>query len=158
MSISTDDQILFHLDAVRRWCRRRSGDSHLAEDVAQDAALAALVHFSSLRDPQRLRGWLFRVAQRRLIDAARRRPPDGELVREPEAPPPWEPPPEAPRETVLRVRRALRKLPGSLRAPVRMHYLKGQPLTDVARALGTTVAGVKGRLYRARQMLKEVVE
>jgi RNA polymerase sigma-70 factor (ECF subfamily) len=116
------------------------------------------VHFSTLRDPQRLKGWLFRVAQRRLIDAKRRRPPDGVMVDEPEAPPMTMPPPSATPETIERVRSALRKLPGPLRVPVRLHYLKGQPLRDVALALDTTVAGVKARLYRARQMLREVVE
>lgn len=144
-----------HLDDVRNWCRRRSRDSHLAEDAAQEAALAAVRHWDDLRDPTLIRGWLFKVAARRMADELRRRRPAVQLVREPVAPVEL-PPPCGQRVKMLR--RALRRLPPVLRKPVRMHYLQGAPLREVARDLETTVAGIKARLYRARRILKEAVE
>lgn len=144
-------QLLTHMDDVRSWCLMRSGDPHLADDVMQETALAALRNMGALREPERMRGWLFRIAQRRLADAARRRRVERPLTMEPEAPP-AEPPP--PSERVERLRRVLRGLPEALRRPVRLYYLQGRPLQEVAMSLHTTVDGVKARLYRARKLLR----
>lgn len=154
MAASPHDNLLKHLEDLRAWCRRRNRDVHLADDAVQEAALAALIHFSTLHNPERIRGWLFRVAQRRMADEVRRRRLETPLLTEPQAPCTNG---ESDRRRALRVRRALRKLPRFLRRPVRMHYLKGQPLRDVAASLDTTVNGIKARLYRARRMLREEV-
>ncbi|MHC4135586.1 MAG: RNA polymerase sigma factor [Planctomycetota bacterium] len=143
-----------HLDDVRTWCLIRSGDPHLAEDVMQETALAALRQLPTLRDPGRLRGWLFRIAQRRLADAARARPVEVPLTVEPPAPA-AEGPPCADARKLRLARRAVRRLPLFLRKPVRMHYLQGRPLREVAHRLETTVNGVKARLYRARRLMRE---
>ena len=50
--------------------------------------------------------------------------------------------------------RVLKKLPPSLRSAVRMRYVQGRSMPEVARRLDTTVAGVKSRLYRARRLLR----
>jgi len=147
------DALLDHLDDLRHWCLLRSGDPHLADDVAQETALAALRRWQTLRDPRCLRGWLFRIAQRRLADAARARRDEVPLVAEPPAPACARPPSD---ERQARwVRRAMRRLPLFLRRPVRLHYLQGRSLRDVASHLDTTVNGVKARLYRARRILRE---
>jgi RNA polymerase sigma-70 factor (ECF subfamily) len=150
------DAVVEHLDDVRAWCLIRSGDPHLAEDVMQETALAALRRLPTLRDPGRLRGWLFRIAQRRLADAARHRRVDVPLTVEPQAPAADGPPSVDARK--LRIaRRAIRRLPLFLRKPVRLHYLQGRPLREVAHRLDTTVNGVKARLYRARRLMREDV-
>ena len=152
MPTSTLDALIEHLEDLRRWCRRRSRDVHLADDVAQETALIALTRLSTLRDPDRVRGWLFRVAQRRMADEVRRRRALLPLTHEPPAPPPYQP---ADRSRAAAVRRALRTLPLFLRRPMRMHYLKGQPIREIAATLDTTVNGIKARLYRARRLLRE---
>jgi len=144
--------LLDHLEDVRAWCLQRSGDPHLAEDVTQETALTALLHWEDLREPGRLRGWLFRIARSRLSDASRR-PRELPLTMEPTAPAYRTEASELGR--VKQLNRALRRLPTFLRKPVRLHYLHGHSLREVARSLCTTVNGVKSRLYRARQALKE---
>ncbi|MHC4224687.1 MAG: RNA polymerase sigma factor [Planctomycetota bacterium] len=148
------ESLLPHLEDLRRWCRQRSSDPHLAEDVAQETLLAALTHLRSIRDPSRLRGWLFRVAQRRLADEVRRRRGELPLTIEPPAPADF-PAPPIDAGQMARVRTALRRLPIFLRRPVRLHYLQGRPLREVALSLRTTVNGIKARLYRARRILRE---
>jgi len=149
---STLDALIEHLEDVRRWCRRRSRDVHLADDVAQETALIALTRLSTLRDPDRVRGWLFRVAQRRMADEVRRRRALLPLTHEPPAPLPYQP---VDRSRATAVRRALRTLPLFLRRPMRMHYLKGQPIREIAATLDTTINGIKARLYRARRLLRD---
>jgi len=144
------------IDDLRRWCLRRSRDPHLAEDVAQEAALLALQRWGALKEHASLRAWVFRIGQRRLSDAARRqRRALLPLTIEPVAPQPLCIGEGDPQERAECVRRAVRRLPLRLRQAVRLHYLRGFPIRDVADRLATTVNGVKARLYRARKILRE---
>ena len=140
------------LTELRRWCLRKSSDPHLVDDVIQETALAALQQLGQLRDPGNMRGWLFRIMQRRLAEASRARPTELPLTIDPVAPVPRSPPSA---QTRRAIERALRRLPLCLRKPVRLHYLRGWPLKEVAASLDTTVNGVKARLYRARRLLRE---
>lgn len=152
MTVPHLDRLVHHLEELRVWYRRYSRDAHLAEDAVQETALIALRHIHGLRDPERMRGWLHRVAQRRMADLLRARRGEQALLTEPVAPEPAAP---VNRDRAAQLRKAMRRLPMSLRKPVRMHYLKGRPLRDVAEDLGTTVNGVKARLYRARRLLRQ---
>lgn len=148
---SSHDALVRYLAELRRWCVRRSGDPDLADDIVQETALHALRRMPSLREPERMRGWLFRIMQRRLADLSRVRPPWLSLTIDPVAPLPRVLPDP---DTLRHIERALRGLPLCLRKPVRLHYLQGRPIRDVAASLHTTVNGVKARLYRARRLLR----
>jgi len=133
---------------------KRTANLHEAEDLVQDTLLHALAHLDEVRDPERLSGWLFRIAERRFIDLLRRdRGPELPLLIEPIAPMADKEQKDVQRHAALQ--RAVRGLPRSLRLPVRLHYIQGRPLQEVADALGTTISGVKTRLYRARHHLRE---
>lgn len=145
------ESLVRHLDALRRWCMRKSSDPDLVDDVLQETALHALRRMPMLREPDRMRGWLFRIMQRRLAELSRERTPWLSLTVEPVVTSRADPGPE----TLRLIRRALRSLPACLRKPVRLYYLQGQPIRDVAASLHTSVNGVKARLYRARRKLRE---
>src|SRR5262249_17222702 len=51
---------------------RRSGSFDLAEDALQEALAAAVTHWPTAGVPKNPAGWVMAVAQRRLIDFARR--------------------------------------------------------------------------------------
>ena len=147
------EDVLPYSDALQRWAVRHTGDPHEAEDLVQETLLHAIAHIGEVRDPSRLSGWLFRIAERRLVDMIRRhRGTEVPLLSEPPAP-------SADAALLAQSRhadlqRAVRRLPRSLRLPVRLYYLQERPLEEVARTLGTTLAGVKSRLYRARDRLR----
>jgi RNA polymerase sigma-70 factor (ECF subfamily) len=149
---SRDEALLRHLAELRRWCSRKSGDPDLVDDVLQETALHALRRMPLLREPERMRGWLYRIMQRRLAELSRDRPPWLSLTIDPIVPAPVLPDPQA----LRLIRRALRSLPARLRKPVRLHYLEGQPIREVAASLRTSVNSVKARLYRARRKLRAV--
>ena len=154
-----DSSVLLKYErALRRFVRHRTADTHLADDIVQETFLHALARLSEVRDPERLGAWLFRIAERRLIDAQRRSGAlEQPLLIEPPAPPgKFLGDADDPEGTIPypELQRALRKLPASLRRPMRMHYIQGRSVRDVAQQLDTTVAGVKSRLYRARRMLR----
>ena len=152
---STPAQVLEHVEDLSRWCRKKSPDFHLAEDVVQQTVLDALRSLARVRHPRHLRGWMFRVAQRRSVDAHRNTRGELPLTSEPAAPERCDAVDQLRREEVqTEVRRLLRRLPLFLRLPMRLHYLKGYPLREVAVRLESTVNGIKSRLYRARRILR----
>ncbi|MHC4956044.1 MAG: RNA polymerase sigma factor [Planctomycetota bacterium] len=166
----TADDLLPYQSALRRWALRQTPDRHFAEDLVQETFLHALSRLHEVRDPERLGSWIFRIAERRFIDALRRASgqeqtlqvdppaPDAGARRAvvPESPaPPGGKNDAQTRQEIADLHRAVRLLPASLRLPVRLHYIQGRPLKEVARKLGTTVAGAKSRLYRARRSLRK---
>ncbi|MHC4939053.1 MAG: RNA polymerase sigma factor [Planctomycetota bacterium] len=154
MTTPAGRDLLAHLDDLQRWARQRTDDPHLAEDLVQETMVQALARLHELRDGSKLGGWLFRIAERRLIDTYRRpRTPELPLLAEPVMPADHDLSGEPPRLERLRI--AVQRLPPTLRRAVRLHYLEGRPVADVAVALGTTVSGVKSRLYRARRRMRE---
>ena len=153
MSPPSGHDLLAFIDDLKRWTRQRTDDPHLAEDIVQETLVQALARLHEVREPEKLGGWLFRIAERRFIDSYRRmRVAEQPLLNDPAIPAPIETLREPLRIQNLRV--AVRRLPPSLRRAVRLHSLEGWSIADVAGALDTTVAGVKSRLYRARRRMR----
>ena len=128
-----------------------------AEEVAQEAALRAYRNFHRLRERQRFRAWLARIAWRLAIDrwrSLRRR-----AVRE-EQSIEW-----APRQTVedvaaarefqAQLRRAMDELPEIHRQVLVLVSIEGHDPPEVARLLGVPEGTVKSRLFVARKKLAE---
>jgi RNA polymerase sigma-70 factor (ECF subfamily) len=60
-------------------------------------------------------------------------------------------------EELLRLARALARLPEDHRAVVELHHLKGLPVAEVARQMGRTRPAVVGLLYRGLKQLREML-
>jgi RNA polymerase sigma factor (sigma-70 family) len=60
-----------YLKALFRLALRLTGNPAAAEDMVQETYLRALQSFDSLRDPQRVRPWLFQILSRLVIDRHR---------------------------------------------------------------------------------------
>jgi RNA polymerase sigma-70 factor (ECF subfamily) len=56
-----------HLPAVYRLAVRLTGSVVVAEDLTQETYLKALQAFPSLRDPSRVRAWLFQILSRLVL-------------------------------------------------------------------------------------------
>ena len=130
-----------------------------AEDVAQEALAKAYRNLGSLRDRERFRAWLVRIAWRLALDrrrAAKRRErrelaavetgaaPDAEQL-------------AAASEFQARLWRAIDTLPEDLRMVVVLSGIQGYDTGEVAGLLELPDGTVKSRLYRARKRLAEVL-
>jgi RNA polymerase sigma-70 factor (ECF subfamily) len=137
-----------------------------AEDLTQDTFLRAHRHGDSLRDPEAVRGWLYRIATHLCLDRLRQRKPlvsldreDGEdRVRPPvsESPSPLEI--SERKETSACVQRCLDFLPDKYRAVILLHEAHSLTAPEIANVLGVTLTTVKIRLHRARRKLRQVME
>jgi RNA polymerase sigma-70 factor (ECF subfamily) len=65
--------------AVFGFVRFRVGDAHVAEDLTATVFERALSKLATVRDPERVRAWLFTIARNAVTDERRRRRPGGLL-------------------------------------------------------------------------------
>ena len=137
-----------HYGRVYRFVRSRTASDAEAEEIAQTVfaeAAARLDAFKPGASP--VLAWLFTVAQRRLIDAARQRcrreQPLSLDVIEVAAPEP-----NYGSEVADALRGALTALPPLQRQAVVLRLINGQSFADVAQRTGSTEAACKMRFTR----------
>jgi len=135
-------------------CRRTLRDPHDVEDAFQATFLILVRRGGTLRDRDLLAPWLHRVALRVAlragVEAARRRKhaaiDAGAIADRRPGPPPADLRPAIDEE--------LARLPEKYRAPVVLCDLEGRTHEEAARQLRWPVGTVKGRLSRARDLLR----
>jgi RNA polymerase sigma factor (sigma-70 family) len=135
------------------------GSRQDAEDALQDVFVRA---YSGLRANDReltLRAWLYRVAHNRCVDELRRpMPPAPEvlgILRAPSRDPVLE---AEQRDSLRQLVQDVRQLPEQQRSALLMRELGGIAYSDIAGALGVSVAAVKSLLVRARIGLAQAAE
>ena len=149
---------------LTRYAYTRARNAAEADEVVSDTVLSWMQDLRAGKVIENLTGYLRTVFERRLCDYQRRKyrreaelfddgtvlntipddsDPDawGQAVKEAEA-----------------VRRAIGRLAAIYREVVYRHYMKGQGVEEIARALGVPVGTVKSRLSDGRGQMKETVE
>jgi RNA polymerase sigma factor (sigma-70 family) len=144
-----------HGPLVLTLCRRVLHDLHDAEDAFQATFLVLARKASSIRQPEALVGWLFQtarhIAAKALAETGKRRARERRVYDMRSRKSASEP-------SVQEVRAVLDdelpRLPEKYQAPLLLCYLEGKSHAEAARQLGWPVGTVKGRLARARELLR----
>jgi RNA polymerase sigma factor (sigma-70 family) len=142
---------------VMNVCRRVLNRPEDAEDAAQAAFVALIRHAGMIRNRRAVGSWLsgvaYRVAIRMRARAARRRAVDSRVGGD------VQPRRVEDAAAVAELRQIVRDevdgMPDDLRILLMHSYLDGRSNREVARILGCPIGTVKGRLWRARVMLRE---
>jgi RNA polymerase sigma-70 factor (ECF subfamily) len=128
-------------------------NAHDAEDVVQEVFLR--VHRDGISGIRDLHAWLATIAFRLALDRKRRpNPLDVEQLEVPVSEPSAEQSAMV-RETLQRVHRLIGSLPDELRHPLLLSAIEELNSRQIAGVLGIPESSVRGRLMRARQLLKE---
>lgn len=137
----------------------RCQDPALAEDVAQEAFVAAWRDLDRLRDGNRVGPWVAGIARNLAANAVRTRVRRERAIAEPSAGVCVPTPEDAALEREDRelLHRALTEIPETHRESLVLFYLQGQSIAEIASALDITEDLVKQRLSRARRALRESV-
>jgi RNA polymerase sigma-70 factor (ECF subfamily) len=132
-------------------------DNADAEDVAQEALLRAYRRFERLRDRERFRAWLVRIAFRLAIDRVRssKRREVRETLWSETSPRPSTEDLAARSEFQAHLDRAMEELPEKHRLVLLLGAIEGYSLEEVAVMLSLPVGTVKSRLFFARKQLAE---
>ena len=139
------------------WCH----DSHLADDLAQDALTKSLTRMGQLREVQALEGWLFSILNNCWRDHLRGGREFEDIAEMDELIYSGEPGPEqqvSRRQTRDRVRRAIACLPLGQRQVLTLVDIEECAYAQVAGILEIPVGTVMSRLSRARQALRGLLE
>ena len=131
-----------------------------AEDVAQEAFLRAYRNFHHLRDRERFRGWLARIAWRIALDRIRAqgRRERRELASVNTTPEQTVEDVAAAREFQCHLERAMDELPEKLRQALVLATVEGYDLAEVSRMMGLPEGTVKSRVFLARKKLAEKLQ
>jgi len=144
-----------------RFVRARLRDDGAAADAAQEAFLRAWRAIASFRGECSFRSWLYRIAQRLIIDERTRRgraPVAGLDFDEAD---PAAPEPTAGLEAEAErqdVRAALERIAPDERELIRLVYYDGLSYKEISALRGLPLGTVKVRLHRARARLRVQLE
>ena len=122
-----------------------------AEDVAQEAFIAALERIDDCREPARFSGWLIQIVRNRARNALERR-----RLRDSAAAVPDTAAPSDEADVVVRAHLlgALASLTPVQREIVLLHDLDGWTHSELAEALGLTEVNCRQHLFTARRALR----
>jgi RNA polymerase sigma-70 factor, ECF subfamily len=127
------------------------------EDVVQDTWIACWVKLPQFAGRARFRAWLYGIAVHKCVDTQRARRVESldETMENALAAPVDEMRSVDLRETV---KQALQTLPEAQREVVELYYLKQLTLPEIASTLGRNLNTVKYQLYRAHEVLANVLQ
>ena len=144
-----------HSGLAYRVALRLCGNHHDAQDIAQEALIAAWQQLDRFRDDAAFSTWLYRIVTRRTLNKTSRGRAHDSLDLLGDVP-------DRGTEPAVRAERnfaadavsdALAALPFAQRAVVVLHHFEGLSYAGVAAVTGSTVPAVRSHLFRARRTL-----
>ena len=125
---------------------------HDGADVFQDTVISALRAYPGLRSADNLRGWLFTIAHRKVVDLARARTRRADPVAEP--PEVAHVDPDGDDEALWT---AVAELPAKQRSAVVQRYILDRPYAEIAVVLGGSEAAARQNVRAGLQSLRRTV-
>lgn len=145
-------------DPLWRYARRLAGTDEAASDVTQDVWLRVLRGIARLRQPERLRPWLFGITRRVLMDRLRLKYSNLDVVPVDEMELAAVEPGDDIEAELESMQEGMTRLPLVEREVLTLFYLRELTLVEVADILEVPVGTVKSRLFRARHLLRRELD
>ena len=144
-----------HSAMAYRVALRLCGDHHDAQDIAQEALIAAWQNLARFRADSSFSTWLYQIVTRRALNKLTRgRAPEPADLLGDVADPGHGPAAQAERNLAVdAVTDALAALPFPQRAVVVLHHFEGLSYAEVAEVTHSSVPAVRSHLFRARRTL-----
>ena len=144
-----------HSAMAYRVALRLCGDHHDAQDIAQEALIAAWENLDRFKAESSFSTWLYQIVTRRALNKVTRgRGSDLVNLLDDAIDPGTEPAVQAERNLAVdAVTDALTALPFPQRTVVVLHHFEGLSYAEVADVTGSTVPAVRSHLFRARRTL-----
>lgn len=148
-----------YLRACRAVALAVTGDETDAEDVCQDAFVAAIERIDGCRRPDRFGAWLMQIVRNRARDRlrARARPIlsiEGMAIESPRASPAAE---AEQGDARTRLLAAMRELPEERREVLLLHDLEGWTHREIAERMGLPPGTVRSHLHHARRRMRALL-
>jgi RNA polymerase sigma-70 factor, ECF subfamily len=155
-----------HSAAIHSYAFRLLGNQEDADDITQEVFIRAHERIEQLREPERLRPWLYRIATNLCMDALRKRSRVRRILGVPIHLDGGDDDDTGPRDVAQpgsaaafdgiaerdHITRALRRMPPKYSTCLVLHSAQGLSYREIAVALGITPGAAAVRLARARDM------
>lgn len=148
-----------HYREIFAYLYRLLGDErHAAEDLTQETFLRLLQQEQKLAAITNQRAWLYRIATNTAFNWLKRRRRFAWLPWRWIEHNHWAPNPAEDVERSLALAQALDRLDPEYRAPLLLYSYAGFSVREVAKSLEISEGNVRVRIYRAREMLRKVID
>ncbi len=143
-----------HYEALYRYAYRLSGTAADAEDLTQEAFGKALARLPQLRDPERARGWLFRILRNAYLHKVRDQKRHKVVPLDAVGDLPDRPVEEMPEIDPAQLQLALNDLDETFRTPIILFYFEEFSYRDIAEQMDLPIGTVMSRLARGKAYLR----
>ena len=147
---------------LRPFVARRLGDASDVDDVMQDIYLRIQAGVGALRDSERFGPWVYQVARSALADHGRARArhplPAKALTEDALALPQAVDGNEAEQGLAKNLAVFVAALPSPYREAITLTELQGMTQKDAAEMFGISLSGMKSRVQRGRQQMREMLQ
>jgi RNA polymerase sigma-70 factor (ECF subfamily) len=149
-----------HSAMAYRVALRLTGNHHDAQDVAQEALIAAWENLARFRAGSSFSTWLYQIVTRRALNKVSRGHPPSSLELVPDVADTSAEPAEKTERTLAidAVTEALLALPFAQRVVIVLHHFEELSYAEVAAVTGSTEPAVRSHLFRARRALGKTLE
>ena len=149
-----------HSAMAYRVALRLTGNHHDAQDVAQEALIAAWENLARFGAKSSFSTWLYQIVTRRALNKVSRGRGASSLDLLPDlADPAGEPAAQTERNLAVdAVTDALLALPFPQRAVIVLHHFEGLSYAEIASVTGSTEPAIRSHLFRARRALGKKLE
>jgi RNA polymerase sigma-70 factor (ECF subfamily) len=127
------------------------------EDLVHDVFIRIHTNIGTLQDSEKLTSWVYQTARNAVIDFYRKKKSPAAPVTEDLLFTDQEQILDAAEKLTPVVKRMIEELPEKYRSVLVMADIQERKYAEIAAELGLSVSGVKSRVQRARQMLKELL-
>ncbi|WHY01668.1 RNA polymerase sigma factor [Neobacillus sp. DY30] len=158
---SFESMVKEHGKAIFNYIFSLVRQKELTEDLYQEVLISAYMAFHTVKEPSRLRGWLFTIARNKCRDYWRKENKTKQFWKEEvysysaaaEAPP-------LPEEEVLhkdsaaKMTESVKALPEIYQSAIFLYYYKDLTLNEISKRTNIPISTVKTRMKRGKEHLK----
>ncbi|MFP7299134.1 RNA polymerase sigma factor [Neobacillus niacini] len=158
---SFEEMVTQHGKAIFNYIFSLVREKELAEDLYQEVWISAYLSFHAIKEPSRLKSWLFTIARNKCKDYWRKENKRKEFWKEEvysytstvEEPP-------LPEEEVLhkysveKMAESVRTLPEIYQSAIDLYYFKDLTLIEISKRKNVPISTVKTRMKRGKEHLK----
>ena len=141
-------------DSLFRVAFRLTGNQTLASELVQETYLNAWKSIDNLRDPERMRAWMFSILRNQYTKLLRKEKRNVQTVAHLND---VSKPEQTKDDVTDRVQTALATLDEKHKLPVLLVSIEGMTVDEAAKVLDVPRGTVLSRLHRGRQKLKEIL-
>jgi RNA polymerase sigma-70 factor (ECF subfamily) len=147
---------------LRPYVARRVASAADVDDIVQEIFVRMQRGVSGLRDGERFGGWLYRIAEHVIVDAARARARQPSPRADLPEPPPMDPSDNTAEDLQNALGECVALFVARLSSPYReavtLTDLEGLTQKDAAEMLGVSLSGMKSRVQRGREKIRDMFD